>query len=255
MGILASPRRRRRLVWFGVLLAVGLTVGLALAFMRNTAPAHKEKFTNGPPVVAPKEVVANHTHRERVSALAVAIEFLRTAVLREHIDRSWSITEPSLRAGYTRKAWDSGNSLPFPPYHFAEVRWRPDYSYRDSIGLVIALFPAKTEHQKPAVFYLDLKRHGRGKHERWLVSEFAPAPVEGSTPIPASAGSTLHLSLAQAPASKAPLSAAWLLVPLSALSLIVLVPLALGIRGLIRSRRAERAYEAKVLPPLTPRDG
>jgi hypothetical protein len=254
MGILASPRRRRRLVWLGVLIAVGLLVGLSLAFLRNTASPDKEKFTKGAPRVEAKDVVAPHTHRERVSALGVAIEFLRTAVLREHIDRSWSITEPSLRVGYTRRAWDSGNSLPFPPYHFAQVRWRPDYSYRNSIGLVIALFPAKTEHQKPAVFYLDLRKHGQGKHERWLVSEFAPAPAEGSTPIPASAGSTLHLSLAQSPAAKAPLSAAWLLVPLSALSLIVLVPLGLGIRGLIRSRRAARAYEAKVLPPLSPRD-
>src|SRR5256885_3610801 len=83
---------------------------------------------------------ARHDRRERTSALAVATEFLRTAVLREHIDRSWSITEPGLRAGDTRRAWDNGNSLPFPPYHFSQARWRPDYSYRNSIGLEGALF-------------------------------------------------------------------------------------------------------------------
>jgi hypothetical protein len=254
MGMLASPRRRRRFAWLGVVLAAGLAVGLSLVFARNTVPAKKDKFTKGAPQVERKDVAAPHTRRERVSALEVAKEFLRTAVLREHIDRSWWITETSLRAGYTRRDWDSGNSLPFPPYHFAQVRWRPDYSYRNSIGLVVALFPAKTEHQRPTVFYLDLRRHGRGGHEHWLVSTFVPAPVEGSAPIAASAGSTLHLNLAQAP-GKAPLSAAWLLVPLSALSLIVLVPLALGIRGLVRRRQAMRAYEAKVLPPLSQREG
>jgi hypothetical protein len=251
--LLASPRRRRRFALLGVLLAVGLTVGLSLAFLRNTVPAKKDKFTKGAPRVEQKDVAARHDRRERTSALAVATEFLRTAVLREHIDRSWSITEPSLRAGYTRRAWDNGNSLPFPPYHFAQARWRPDYSYRNSIGLEVALFPAKTEHQRPTVFYLDLKRHGRGRHEHWLVSTFVPAPEEGSTPVPASAGSTLHITLAQT-TGKPPLSAAWLLVPLSALSLIVLLPLALAIRGLVRNRRAARAYEAKVLPPLSRRE-
>jgi hypothetical protein len=250
---LASPRRRRRLTWLGALLAVGLAVGLSLVFLRNTAPAEKQKFTKGAPQVEEKQVTAPHTRHERSSALAVAAEFLRSAVMREHIDRSWSITEASLRAGYTRRAWDSGNSLPFPPYHFAQVRYRPDYSYRNSIGLQVALFPAKTEHQRPTVFYLDLRRHGIGKHEYWLVSEFAPAPIEGSTPSPVSEGSALHVNVAPT-GGKAPLSATWLLVPLSALSLIVLVPLGLAIRGFVRNRRATRAYETKTLPSLPQRE-
>ena len=248
--LLTSPRRRRRLAWLGVLLAVGLAVGLSLVFLRNTVTPNKEKFTRAAPQVEEKPVTAPHSPRERGSALAVAAEFLRTAILREHIDRSWFITEPSLKVGYTRHSWDSGDSLPFPPYHFGQVRWRPDYSYRNSIGFQVALFPAKTEHQRATVFFLDLRRHGEGRHERWLVSSFVPAPVSGSRAPTQAAGGGLHITLPQT-GGKAPLGAAWLLIPLSGLSLIVLIPLWLGIRGFVRDRRAARAYETKSLPPLS----
>jgi hypothetical protein len=250
-ALLSSPRRRRRAAWLGVLAAAVLAVGLSLVYLRNTVSPSNEKVTKAAPAVEPKQVPRRYSGRERASAIAVAAEFLQTAVLREHIDRSWSITEPSLRRGYTRRSWDSGDSLPFPPYHFAQVRWRPDYSYRNAIGLQVALFPAKTETQRPEVFFIDLRRHGRGGHDHWLVSSFAPAPTEGSTPTPAAAGSALHVTLPAAGAEKAPLSAAWLLLPISGLSLIVLIPAALGIRGYVRNRRAVRAYETKVLPPLS----
>jgi hypothetical protein len=55
------------------------------------------------------------------------------------------------------------------------------------------------------------------------------------------------------PPVRARLGAAWLLVPLSALSLILLVPVALGIRGFVRNRRAMRDYRRDTLRPL-PRD-
>jgi hypothetical protein len=245
-SVLASPRRRRRLAWLGAVAAIGVAVLLALVFMRNTAPPHKEKFTKGRPsvYVTPKTVA--HSGVERASALAVAGEFLKTALRREHVDRSWVLTEPSLHVGFTREQWDSGKELPFPPYNFREIRWRRDYSYRDRIGLQVAVFPAKAETQRAMVFYVDLKRHGRGKHEHWLVSEFAPAPSSGSTPpgiAEGAGGGTTGLHISMPPAgNKSPLSAIWLLVPLSGLSLIVLLPLALGVRELIRNRRAAREY-------------
>src|SRR5919198_1597155 len=244
--LLASPRRRRRLTWLAIVSAVGLAVVLAVVFMRNTAPLHKEVLTKGAPstYVTPKTV--GHTKVERASAVAVAAEFIATALRRRHVHRSWALTEPSLHAGYTRHEWDTGKDLPFPPFNFSQVRWRRDYSYRDRIGLQVAVFPAKGEKQKAMVFYLDLKKHGRGKHEHWLVSEFVPAPGNGTTPPgiaegAGGGGTGLHISMPPA-GNKAPPSAYWLLVPLSSLSLIVLLPLGLGIRSLVRNRRAKREY-------------
>jgi hypothetical protein len=256
--LLASPRRRRRLRWAGAVAAVGLAVLLSLVFMRNTAPNHTPIYTKGKPQVYRTPHVSDHTPVERRSAIAVATEFLQTAILREHVDRSWSITEPSLHTGFTRKEWDSGNDLPFPPYHYKLVRWRPDYSYTDRIGLQVALFPDKTERQKAQVFYLDMRRHGAGKNEHWLVSEFMPAPGPGSRApgIAEGAGggvTGLHISTPATVGGKAPLSATWLLLPLSLFSLILLVPLFLGTRSFVRNRRAERDY-ARTRPLRLPHD-
>ena len=242
---LASPRRRRRLTWLGVVVAVGLAVLVSFVFFRNTAPAHAPKFTKGKPSEYREPKAVKHSRYERLTAIGVATEFLRTALTRRDVDRSWVLTEASLHQGYTRAQWDTGNELPFPPYHYRVIRWKPDYSYRTRIGLQVALFPAKSEHQRAAVFYLDLRRHGSGKHERWLVSEFVPAPSSGSTaPGIGEGASDLHISLPTSGTSKSPLSATWLLLPLSAFSLIFLVPLGLGVRGFVRNRRAMREYEA-----------
>jgi hypothetical protein len=242
-SLLASPRRRRRLAWLGAVGVVALSASLSFVFLRNTAPPHKEKFVKGAPQVDREPAPTKHTRHEVGSALTVAAEFLRTAILREHVDRSWAITDPSLRAGYSRHEWNSGGSLPFPPYHFREVRWKPDYSFRDSMGFQVALFPDKTERQRPTVFLMDLKRYGAGKREHWLVSYFEPTAPRGSAPPAIDSGGGLLLA-PPPPGGVSPLGAAWLLVPISGLSLIVLIPLVLGIRGLVRNRRAVRAYEA-----------
>jgi hypothetical protein len=225
--------------------AIGVAMLLAFVFMRNTAPNHTPIYTKGTPKVYRSPHPVDHTHRERLSAIAAATEFLQTAIMRQHVSRSWALTEPQLHSGFTRREWNSGKDLPFPPFRYSQVRWRPDYSYRDRIGLQVALFPAKGEQQKAQVFYLDMRRHGTGKHEYWLVSEFAPAPGEGSTApgiAEGAGGGVTGLHISAPTAGKAPLSAVWLLVPLSAFSLIVLLPLFLGIRSYLRNRRAERDY-------------
>jgi len=57
----------------------------------------------------------------------------------------------------------------------------------------------------------------------------------------------------QPSATDPPLGAAWVFVPLSIFSLIVLVPTGLAIRGWRRNRRADREYATRALPPLPPK--
>src|SRR5215210_694627 len=49
------------------------------------------------------------------AARKVAGKFILTAVARKNIDDSWAITHPSLRAGFTRREWASGE-IPIIPY-------------------------------------------------------------------------------------------------------------------------------------------
>jgi hypothetical protein len=58
------------------------------------------------------------------AALVTAREFIRTAVLREHLGRSWPLLAPSYRHGFTRAQWLTGNIpvVPFPAKSFAQAR-------------------------------------------------------------------------------------------------------------------------------------
>jgi hypothetical protein len=78
-------------------------------------------------------------------------------------------------------------------------------------------------------------------------------PLGGGISMPARPPrNPLSLRTPQPSATDAPLGVAWVFVPLSIFSLIVLVPGGLAIRGWLRNRRADREYAAKTLPPLPP---
>ncbi len=230
-------------------MAAGLAVALSVAFLRNTAPAH-EKLTAGAPSVDRQPASVRVSRRDRTSALATTSAFLHAAVLGQDPARAYELSGPEIRQGETLAQWkhdwrDPNTGVPVSPYHFREVRVKPDYSYRNRMGFQLALYPDKTERQRAMVFLIDLARQSRGK--AWHVSSFVPAssPV-GQRPVAGRSGFALNVTAS----GEKTLSALWLFVPLSVLSLIVLVPVWLGIRGYVRGRRAMRAY--KNGPPLRP---
>ena len=117
---------------------------LAIGFIwPNTAPPENTKPTGGPIKIAapPKKVPLKV--RERAAALAVASRFIDTAVARKNVDRAWGLVTPTLRAGYTRKQWDTANLPGIPPFPVAEARWRLQFSDEKGIGFTMALFIAE----------------------------------------------------------------------------------------------------------------
>ena len=120
--ILASYRWRRRLIWLTATAAlVGslLTIGFVWS---NTAP-HEEVEPNGGPVkvYATPKAVRLKLH-DRAAALKVASVFIDSAVAHHNVDRAWSLVVPEMRAGYTRKQWDSGNLPDIAPFPVAQAR-------------------------------------------------------------------------------------------------------------------------------------
>ena len=103
------------------------------------------------------------------------------------------------------------------------------------------LHPAPKESLGPIAFTAVFKQ----VHRRWLIDSFVPsasfAPQEKSPKVVASPDFT---PVAETRGSSQ-LSAHWLLVPAGILALIVLVPAALGVAHLRRSRRAWRAYQSR----------
>jgi hypothetical protein len=252
MELLSSPRRRRRLAWGSglVALAAGLvTVGLVWP---NTAEQVPDAREPGKAQVyhEPKSVTLTRT--SRAQALTTAANFVKTAVARRNVERSWQLVSAGLKAGFTREEWGHGD-IPVVPYPVAQARWKLDYSYADAVGLQVLLFPETgSGTTRPNLFLMELKPVGDPKHRRWVVDSWTPSGVANpalqapeAAPGRGGGGGSFgvqSLDPSVVGKSESRLGSAWLFVPIA---LFAIVPLVLGIfaaRSWRRSRRAERAY-------------
>jgi hypothetical protein len=191
-----------------------------------------------PPPPGPQS--ARFTPAVRREVLDTAAQFLQTAVAREHVEDSWELTAPSLKAGYTQKTWAT-QDIPVPPYPVDVARWDVDYSWEGVVGLKVALFPKKGEDVPAAVFDMQLRAFGKGDDRRWLVDSWTPTSYTGVPNGPLLGGSNRPPV-----AYKSPLGPSWLFLPLGVLSLALLIPLFLLGRNWWRDRRAVRRYEASL---------
>ena len=98
-------------------------------------------------------------------------------------------------------------------------------------------------------FSMELRAVGAGKSRRWLVDYFEPIGGGLSQPTNPNPNPLQAASGPEPERDEGQLGVAWVLVPLSVLALIVLIPIALAIRGWRRNRRADRDY-SRTLPPL-----
>jgi hypothetical protein len=221
---------------------------LAIGFIwPNTAPPENSKPTGGPvKIAAPPKKVPLRVH-ERAAALAVASRFIDTAVARKNVDRAWGLVTPTLRAGYTRKQWDTANLPGIPPFPVAEARWRLQFSDEKGIGFTMALFPTKASHQQAEVFMIGLHKVGSGKHRHWLVDNWQAAPTTASQVVSGGGGSTGGVLDQVSPqvtatSAKAKESPIWLLIPVGLLSLALLIPAGIAGTNWYRDRRARALF-------------
>ncbi len=231
---LSSPRFRRRLSW---LLAVGLLAGLAalaVVLLPSSKPKH-QVFTKAPPTVYKSPHAVPLDRNGRAEVVFAASNFIKTAVRRVHVDRSWDMTDPSLKQGFTRQQWAKG-AIPVVPYPAAGIRQLSiDWSYRDDVALDIVLAPVAGSSLPPKSFMIELKRSGGPAHHRWLVASWAPQGVSE-----ASMGSSKDPGPIPAATS---LSSKWLLLPaVLILGALIALPVFLGVRERVSGSRSERRH-------------
>lgn len=244
--VLASYRWRRRLIWLtvtacvvGGLLAIGFT-------WPNTAPTEQTSPEGGPVKVAPEPRKVPLRPRERVAALAVASKFVDTAVARNNVDRAWELVTPTMRAGYTRKQWDTANLPGIPPFPVASARWQLQFSDVAGIGFTLALFPTKASHQQAQVFMIGLHKVGTATHRHWIVDNWQAAPTTGGQLASGGSGGggaldqlTPRVAATSAKAKESPI---WLLIPVGLLSLALLIPAGIAGSNWYRDRRARALF-------------
>jgi len=251
MQIWESRRWRRRLV-LGTIVAVLVPLGyLAVHFSNSGDPGN----ANGPVIpdyVQPKN--SPFTASEKQAVRQSLKEFITGAVAGENPSKAWDVTAPSLKQGTTRQEWIKGE-LPVVPYPAAKRglgSWSfVQYSYTNSVGLEVFVFPKPGSGWSAMTADVELVKERDG---RWLVDYWMPKRFHGP---PALAASQLKKARKDARAKAKPkqraaaeeepyqpprASHAWLALPIAILSLIVIVPLTVGLVYWYRSRKATRAY-------------
>jgi hypothetical protein len=181
---LRSPRTQRRLLWIGMaVLTVGVAGGIVIG-VGDTGRKIDDPLTNEPAVVPVQQKKAPL----EAGARKVAAEFVLTAVARRDLGRSWELTHPTLRDGYTKAQWLTGE-IPVVPFPVSRTEPSPmsiEESYENSAVMRVALSPAKGSGVKSQIFWIGVRAVGKGSDRRWLVDYWAPY---STIPVPSASAS------------------------------------------------------------------
>jgi hypothetical protein len=183
----ASPRRNRLMLWLATaVLTAGVFVLVAQIAGRsdNTSFAPDKGFRPALPVKTSPLVNAHGVRIKTFEQLDPTVRatigtFLATAVARKHLDQSWAVIAPSMKAGYTFKEWTKATELPVVPYPGADVRRAEfflEYASRQEILVDVGLSQRAGIGKgwtRPVAFQ-GLSPVGKGTDKRWLVSYWMP---------------------------------------------------------------------------------
>ena len=258
------------------MLVVGVAVPLIVLGVHFSQPGNPENATgpdiNVPGYAQPKN--APFTAQRRREVAKVLRRFILTAVNRQDVGSSWSISAPSLREGFSRRQWQRGDLpvVPYPAQDRGLGQGYVEYSYTDAVGMEVYLFP------KPGSGYSQLTADVelvKGKHGNWLVDYWMPKKFHGPPALSAAQRRQAKAQAAKAQAAakrsrkvarqqaKSKAAAApshpqsdatfqqsqqsrlWWLVPIGVLAAFLLIPLAMAGRGWYRNRRDARQYAAR----------
>jgi hypothetical protein len=245
-GWLASPRRRRRVIWIGVALAaVAVVVGGVFLLPNNSSTI---KLGNGGATgtvkLAPTENPVPLSAVNRREIRATLQRFVDTAVTRKDLPGAYDLITSDLKEGMSRAQWAKGN-VPVYPYPAAaqnvEISF-VDFSYAHDVEVDTLLLPKKGAGTGPLAFTAELKKVGQEwRVASWLPQKQLPASAPSGAPKPKPVAIS-H------PYGTGHLGAKWIVIPIALLALILLVPLAFLVRSGMRRRRIEREFRSERRP-------
>jgi hypothetical protein len=182
---LSSQRFNRLMLIAGVIV---LAVGAGVLVLTLAGGSDKTSFNPSPGFKATlpqKSIPLKNasgaevkTYEQLDSEIRTTVRtFLSTAVARKHVDQSWPVVAPSVKAGYTRKEWRSANQLPIIPYPFDninKVQYYLDYASNREILMEVGLAAPARYKVRPTTFQLGLVPVGKGSGRHWLVDYWMP---------------------------------------------------------------------------------
>jgi len=166
-------RVTKALPYVAALVFVAGGIAFLIAYFGNTSHVKQLPTRPGNPVDASK---VQPTVPLPKDARAVAGRYITSAMTRQNLPLSWTLTHPELKAGFTRKQWLTGN-IPvqyFPPKVLAGATYKVEWSHPNDVLLNVYIFGKGKQASMSQAFYIELKPVGTGAHKRWLVSYVAP---------------------------------------------------------------------------------
>jgi hypothetical protein len=231
-----------------VVVAGGITAAIIFLPSRNgsgsTPAASPSTPAPAPPVSAVKEVRARDVSRaDRRAILSALSLFISSSVARHHPERSFGVIHPSLREGFTRAQWSTGN-IPVVPYPASGIDFVGFQSFTGKHALIeILLEPTKRSNLVRKTFQADLRLL---PHHRWTIASWVPEGVSESQY--AANASTESAKVVAEAANPHRLSATWIFVPLGGLlAALILTPAAIFGRQYVSDRRT-RAQARRSFP-------
>jgi hypothetical protein len=235
-GRLASPRFRRRLGWgLGTAGTITAVVVAAIA-IGNTGHSTATAIDRSKPAWVYKTPAhMSLTRQDRLELYRTSTKFVQTAVARKRLDSAWDMLGPEMKAGQTRKSWDTGfnNVVPFKADGIEA--WNVLYSYDNDVAIDLSLVSRSKKDWAGKTFTIELKKDP-AKH-RWLVASWVPKGIGGGGSL-----SPNRRSGPPPPAYHPAIGTTWLFVPAFILAALLLGLAAWAIRGAVRGRRAARRY-------------
>jgi hypothetical protein len=161
------------LPYVAALVFVAGGIAFLIAYYGNTSHVTHPGTRPGKPVDLSKNPPTVPVPKK---ARLVAAEYIVSTMARKNLAKSWTLTHPSLKQGYTRKEWLTGN-IPVQFYPASAVdaaSFKVQYSHPNDVLLDVYIF-SKDKNVKTQSFFIELKPVGAGAAKQWKVSYVAPS--------------------------------------------------------------------------------
>jgi hypothetical protein len=191
--VFSSPRFNRYMLWLGVLVLAAGALTLVVTLVGGSDKTQENPSPNFHPTLPAKAIplkngsgITVKTYEQLDPNVRAEVKtFIASAVARRHLDASWAVVSPSLKAGYTRATWRQAKNLPIVPYPGVDtkhVNYYLDYASTKEILVEVGLsgIPGKTS-ARPTTFQLGLVPVGHGASQQWRIDYWMP---RWTPPIP-----------------------------------------------------------------------
>jgi hypothetical protein len=234
-----------------VLVAAGAAV-LVFVLLPNDKGGIESSSETGTVQVVQDRKQIRVTPQMRASIDTLFDRFVPLAVARRDPGSVRPLVTRNLWRQATPAEWSSG-TIPVPPYDPAGTTfhgWSTIYAYPRELSVRLTLEP-KRPRDPVGSLVVGLKQTG----SRWLVDSVYLEGTHGGESAAAPTQTTGAATTTERVigGSRGRLGAVWILVPLSLLSLIVIIPFFVFTRQWWRDRQVKRRHHAelsKKLPPL-----